>query len=143
MFHEDRVSQALVHEYSCVTTTNCEKGFVSETKSHARVREKSTLSGGGFGSQPAKMVATSGGNDAKKAGFKQQYFWNAVYLSNISWALCLSTDSGSEKKSPCEMAVNWGPEVINFMSLSVNFMSLSVKKTEKEGSKAASFSVTL
>lgn len=30
------------------TTTNCENGFVSEPKSHAHAREKSTLSGGGL-----------------------------------------------------------------------------------------------
>lgn len=67
------------------TTTNCENGFVSETKSHAPVGEKSTLSGGEPGSQPAKMAATSGAsvldspppwqrhsNDAEKAVFKKK-----------------------------------------------------------------------
>lgn len=84
--------------YMC-STTNCENGFVSETKSHAHVQEKSTLSGGGPGSQPAKMVATS---DAEKAVYKKKWKKTRAemlftFLANISEALCSSTNSGSVK----------------------------------------------
>lgn len=113
------------------STTNCENGFVSETKSHAHVQEKSTLSGGGPGSQPAKMVATS---DAEKAVYKKKWKknkgWNAVYLfSKHQRGPVLKHQQRVSKKRPCFLAVNWGTEVINLMSPSVNLIFLSVKKT--------------
>lgn len=102
------------------TTTNCENGFVSETKSHAPVGEKNTLSGGEPGSQPAKMAATSGAsvldspppwrqrhsNDAEKAVFKKKKNKTKQkmaemlfsFLANISEALCWSINSGSLKR---------------------------------------------
>lgn len=53
------------------TTTNCENGFVSETKSHAHVREKSTLSGGGLDPSLLRWLPPVVVKDAKKAGVKE------------------------------------------------------------------------
>lgn len=52
-------------------TTNCEDGFVSETKSRAHVREKSTLSGGGSDPRLLRWLPPVVVNDAKKAGVKE------------------------------------------------------------------------
>lgn len=52
------------------TTANCENGFVSETKSQAHVREKSTLSGGGLDPSLLRWLPPVVVKDAKKAGVK-------------------------------------------------------------------------
>lgn len=53
------------------TTTNCENGFVSETKSPAHVQEKTILSGGGLDSSLLRWLPPAVVNDAKKAGVKE------------------------------------------------------------------------
>lgn len=114
------------------TTTNCENGFVSETKSHAHVREKSTLSGGGLDPSPLRWLPPVVGRMLKRLASKKQYGWNAVYLSGKHEpSPVLKHQQRVSKKPPCLVAVNWGTEVINLMFQSVNIMPLSVRKTEK------------
>lgn len=67
-------------------TTNCENGFVSETKSHAHVREKSTLSGGGLDPSLLRWLPPEVVNDATKAGIKRNTMAEMLFtsLENIS-----------------------------------------------------------
>lgn len=90
------------------TTTNCENGFVSETKSQACVGEKSTVSGGGPGSQPAKMVATGDAEKAVSKKIKKQTMAEMlVYLfSKHQRGPALQQQQRVTKQRPCLPADN-------------------------------------